>query len=119
LRALGIDDSIVLRAEDVQRDAAGVMRLFWQALGLDYRPAALDWAQSAPPEDWQYVSGWHQSVSASKGIKNLSRSDEQARASEFERLCEQAPQLRDYLQHHLPYYRKLCAYSLTDSRHAD
>jgi len=113
LLELGIDDSIVLRAEDVQRDPAAVMRMFWQALGLDYRASALDWEQSAPPPDWQYVSGWHRSVSASKGIRTLSSTEEQARTEEFEQLCRQAPQLRDYLHHHLPYYRKLCECSLS------
>ena len=119
LRELGIDDCIVLQAEEVQRDPAAVMRRFWQALGLDYRASALDWQQSAPPPDWQYVSGWHQNVSASTGIRNLSSGEEEAREAEFERLCEQAPRLRDYLQHHLPYYRKLCELSLPTPEHDD
>jgi hypothetical protein len=116
LHALGIEDSIVLEAEAVQSDPATSMRLFWQALGLDYSASALSWDQGTSPEDWQYVSGWHQGVMASSGISGLSKADKQARSIEFEQHCRQAPQLARYLQHHLPYYRKLRNLSLTGTR---
>jgi hypothetical protein len=119
LQALGIDDSIVIEAEAVQRDAAASMRAFWQALGLDYRASALSWDHSAPPPDWQYVSGWHRSVSASSGIESPSGREQQARVEAFAQLCRDAPHLSDYLRHHLPFYEKLRRFSLTAAAHDD
>ena len=48
---------------------------FWQTLGLDYSASALNWDQESSPEDWQYVSGWHQAVMASSGISASSKTD--------------------------------------------
>ena len=113
LQELGIEDGLVLEAEAVQRDPAAVMRLFWKALDLDFSASALDWENGSPPDDWQYVSGWHQQVMASSGIRPLSDTDTRAKSGEFEQQCKLAPQLADYLQHHLPYYQKLRRHSLT------
>ncbi len=113
LQQLGINDSVVLEAEAVQAHSSLAMRLFWQALGLDYIKQALSWQQDSTPEDWQYVRGWHQSVSDSQGIREPSaREAEQAR-DEFDQLCEQAPQLIGFLQHHLPFYERLRTHSVT------
>ncbi len=109
LRRLGIDAGIVLEAETVQRDTAAAMGRFWQALGLDYRERALSWEQGETPGDWHYVEGWHGSVSASSGIRPPADDDT---AAEFERLCRDAPQLRDFLDTHQPYYERLRAFSL-------
>ena len=96
----------------VQADTAASMRRFWSALGLDYREQALSWQQQEIPQDWQYVEGWHASVRDSGGIRRESDDAESRAQEKFNRLCQQAPQLRDYLQHHLPFYRQLRAYSL-------
>ena len=113
LQALGFDDLPVLEAESVQRDSGTVMRRFWQLLDLPDRPEALNWESDAVPRDWKYVEGWHQSVSASAGIRKLSQQEEDARQAQFDEACREAPWLADYLEHHLPFYRKLCAHSLT------
>jgi len=112
LQALGIEDSIVLEAESVQADPAASMRRFWQALGLDYSDHALSWDDGSTPGDWQYVEGWHQSVSASRGIRAKAPRDEQRVTDEFAQLCREAPQLAQYLQHHLPFYQQLREHSL-------
>jgi len=117
LVSLGIDDSIVLEAEAVQQDPAGSMRLFWEALGLDFSASALSWDRESSPEDWRYVSGWHQQVLASRGISALPVAEVEARGREFEQQCQAAPQLANYLQHHLPYYQYLRERSLTVTRH--
>ena len=112
LQALGIEDSIVLEAESVQADPAASLRRFWQALGLDYSDHALSWDDSSTPGDWQYVEGWHQSVSASRGIRAKAPRDEQRVTDEFSQLCREAPQLAQYMQHHLPFYQQLREHSL-------
>ena len=73
---------------------------------------ALSWDDSSTPGDWQYVEGWHQSVSASRGIRAQAPRDAQRVAEEFAQLCREAPQLEQYLQHHLPFYQQLREHSL-------
>lgn len=113
LRKIGITDSLVLEAEAVQADPAASMGCFWQALGLDYREQAFNWQQDSTPQDWQYVKGWHQSVSDSRGIRTASTAEAEQAATEFAELSAGAPQLKDYLQHHLPYYERLRELSVT------
>ena len=113
LRELGIDNSLVLEAEAVQSDSAAAMARFWEALGLDFRAQALSWEQGEMPTDWQHVQGWHQGVGASSGIRTDSADDSGARREEFAELCQTAPWLDEYLRHHLPYYERLRALSLT------
>lgn len=116
LRKLGIDNCVVLEAEAVQADTAKAMRLFWQALGLDYSEQALSWQQDSTPSDWQYVQGWHQSVSDSKGIRQSSPQENEQARLEFEKLCDQVPHLSTFLQHHLVYYNRLKAHSITSDK---
>jgi len=113
LRKLGIDNSVVLEAEAVQAHPAKAMRHFWQALDLDYSERALSWEQGSTPRDWQYVQGWHQSVSDSQGIRQSSALEAEQARLEFEQLCAQAPDLRNFLQHHLVYYHRLKAHSIS------
>lgn len=112
LQALGIDDALVLEAEAVQADSATAMSSFWQALGLEYREQALTWEQGSTPRDWQYVQGWHRSVSDSSGIRRAATGDAAEALTEFETLCLAAPQLREFLDFHLPFYEHLREHSL-------
>lgn len=115
LEAVGINDCVVLEAEAVQADTVMAMRLFWQALGLDFVERALQWKSDSSPRDWQYVQGWHQNVSDSEGIRKISSAEEGRASTEFEALCQKAPQLRDFLDYHLPFYQQLRAQSLSRS----
>lgn len=111
LRALGIEDSVVLEAEAVQRDPAGMIGRFWRSLGLEYVSEALHWKQGEIPSDWQYVEGWHESVSASSGIQPPA-DDDDGPGAEFARACQQTPALRQYLEHHRPFYQRLQRFSI-------
>lgn len=108
----GIVPGPVLEAELLQADTAGMMRRFWRILGLDYRDQALCWDPEAAPEDWQYVQGWHRDVSSSRGIRPPAADEERRAAEAFEQLCREAPQLGEFLDHHLPFYRQLQQVSL-------
>lgn len=112
LQAMGIDNSVVLEAEAVQADSETAMRQFWLALGLDDRAQALNWEQEATPADWQYVQGWHQSVSGSRGIRQAAAQDSERAQAEFDTLCNTVPQLGEFLAHHLPYYERLRSHSV-------
>ena len=113
LQQMGIGENIVLEAETVQAETAGTMRIFWEALGLDFLEQALSWQSQSVPEDWQYVQGWHASVKDSGGIRRQSQEDQQRAEVEFDELCNTAPQLREFLQHHQPFYEQLREFSLT------
>ncbi len=113
LRTLGIDRLPVLEAEAVQRDAAFAMRRFWHALELDDCQQALNWDAESTPEDWQYVQGWHQQASTSRGILAASAGDDERARQKFEELVRQVPHLNQYLQHHLEYYDRLRRHSVT------
>ncbi len=113
IEKLGFEKPVVLEAEMIQADTKSTMRQFWQALGLDYSDKAFDWSNESTPQDWQYVRGWHVNASSSAGIKPMIADDETNARAAFEAAAQQAPQLNDYLQHHLPCYQSLKQRSLT------
>ena len=117
LQRLGIDDNLVLEAEAVQADSVSCMRQFWSALGLEDRQHALCWDKTTSPDDWRYVQGWHQSVTESSEIRRILPTEEQSKTADFERLCQSAPQLQSYLEHHQLFYHKLRKHSLTSLAH--
>ncbi len=113
IEKLGLETPIVLEAEVIQTDTKATMRLFWQALGLDYREQAFDWNNESTPQDWQYVKGWHAQVSASGGIKAVSQADEDKARADFQQAAKEAPQLQEFLDAHLPSYEALKTRSLS------
>ena len=67
LRALGIEDNPVIEAESIQREPESNLREFCRRLGLEHKPSSLGWDSDSIPDDWQYVSGWHEQVTRSRG----------------------------------------------------
>lgn len=107
IEALGLEIPVVIEAEAIQSNPKSIMRLFWQSLGLDYREEAFAWNSESTPQDWQYVKGWHEQVGRSTGIKSVKPADDIEAQQEFDKAIEQAPQLKDYLDYHLPCYQAL------------
>ncbi len=108
-------EPVVLRAESIQRDPRSAMSALWLRLGLAFVERAFEWDGERMPEDWKNVSQWHQGVTGSSGIRpTLGESDKEI-DEQFARVCEAAPKLRTYLEHHLPFYEKLCALADTVS----
>jgi len=81
------------------------MRAYWDAVGLEYCETAFDW--QAPPRDWEHVSAWHEEAMTSSGIRTADAEEMLRKEMEFEALAEEVPHLRDYLDHHAPFYQKL------------
>lgn len=102
---------LVIEAEVVRADTRGLMAALWSRIGLPFREAAFEW-QSGVPEDWAQVGDWHGAVSASAGIRPVEADEAVRKRQAFEACAETAPHLRDFLAHHLPYYRKLQAKAL-------
>ncbi len=108
---LGVDP-VILVAEQIREDTEGVIKNYWQALGLEIKNEAFEWNTEKAPEDWQQVSGWHGNVSQSKGIRKPNKENDLKRQQEFNQLAKQNPKLQQYLNHHQPYYEKLKSLAL-------
>ncbi|MEL7258796.1 MAG: hypothetical protein AAFN80_13270 [Pseudomonadota bacterium] len=104
VRAAG-HEAVVLDAETVRADPKGTMRAYWARVELEYREAAFDW--QAPPREWEHVSAWHEEAMTSSGIRTADAEEMLRKEMEFEALAEEVPHLREYLDHHAPFYQKL------------
>ena len=106
-------DPIILSAEQIREDTEGMIKEYWQTLGLEIKNEAFEWNTDKAPEDWQQVSGWHGNVSQSKGIRKPNKENDLKRQQEFDELAQENPKLRKYLEHHLPFYKKLKVLALS------
>ena len=94
---------VVIDAADLAADPAGTLRAYCRALELPFIPAALEW-DAELPRAWRDVSGWHADLAGSTGITG-------PRPPHGPGL-DAAPHLRDYYEHHLPFYRKMQAHRI-------
>jgi len=105
---------VVVEAEAVQEDPMKTISHVWSAIGLPFVEDAFEWETGELPAGWEQVAGWHEGVSGSSGIQPVDRETADAKATaRFETLAAEAPKLRDYLDHHRPYYQKLKEHALT------
>ena len=94
---------VVIDAADLAADPAGTLRAYCRALELPFIPEALEW-DAELPRAWRDVSGWHADLASSTGIT--------APRSPASSGLDAAPHLRDYYEHHLPFYRRMRAHRL-------
>ena len=104
LREMGLDP-MVIEAEAIADDPAVEIGAVWARAGLDFAADAFTWQADKIPADWQHVEGWHKAVAGSTGIRQDSSDPDEV----FAKAAGQAPHLRGYLDHHLPFYKKLRA----------
>ncbi|MEM7599719.1 MAG: hypothetical protein AAF382_18680 [Pseudomonadota bacterium] len=110
VRAAGLP-AVVVEAETVRTDPRATMKAFWGALGLEWRAEAFDWGR--PPEDWDGVSAWHEAASTSSGIRSADAEEMVRVEMEFEAaVADGAGHLRDYLDHHWPFYARMSEVAL-------
>ena len=99
---------LILNAETICNDPERSIRQLFAELQLPFRSEALDWSTNVPAQ-WQEVAGWHQSVMQSNGLQ-ATKSDIDA-DDIFNSAAESHPELRHYLNHHQPFYKKLLTIS--------
>lgn len=97
---------VIVRSESVQADPAAEMERYWKAVGLASRPEALHWTNPVPA-DWQQVQGWHGEAMASTTIRPITAEQAARTEQDFAGLAARTPRFQHYLDHHLPFYRKL------------
>jgi hypothetical protein len=101
----------IIEAEAVQNDPIETMTRAWKHIDLPVINSAFQWQADKIPEDWQSVSGWHQSVISSTEIRKVDVDDENKTRSRFEQAANQHPVLSEFLEYHQPFYNKLKAAS--------
>ena len=94
---------VVIDAADLAADPAGTLRAYCRALGLPFMPEALEW-NAELPQAWRDVSGWHTDLAGSTGIVRPRPPDDTG--------LDAGPHLRDFYEHHLPFYRKMRVHRL-------
>jgi hypothetical protein len=95
---------VVIDADHLVRDPAGVVAAYCRRVGLTERPDALTWEPGDRPE-WAATHAWHQDATASSTFRAVERS--------YEVTPDNDERLAGYLEHHLPFYRQLLGFSLT------
>ena len=103
---------VVIDAADLAEDAAGTLRAYCRALELPFMPQALEWDEKLPAA-WQDLSWWHADLAGSRGIAKPARPAGSGRPG-----LDAAPHLRDYYEHHLPFYRMMRAHRLAPASRA-
>ena len=94
---------VLIDAADLAANPAGTLRAYCRALELPFIPEALEW-DAELPQAWRDVSGWHADLAGSTGIARRPAAGRPG--------LDAAPHLRDYYEHHLPFYRRLRAHRL-------
>lgn len=95
----------VVRSETVAADPRGVIGRIWDWAGLPDAPQAFAWQAGETPADWRHVQGWHPEVIGSTGL----RRDDRDPDAVFAKVAAEAPHLPAMLDHHAPFYDRLCA----------
>jgi len=102
---------VVIEASDIQNDAAGMIRAYSAAIGVEFLPHALEWGDKVP-EDWKSVATWHGDVMTTQGIRRESETADGQENGTTSVTLDAAPHLRAYHAHHQPYYEKLRQHKL-------
>jgi hypothetical protein len=94
---------VVVDADALLADPAGVVRAWCAAVGWPFRPEALRWAPADRPE-FATNRRWHLDAIASSGFAPVAKT--------FARTVADDPVLAAYLAHHAPFHRALAAHAL-------
>jgi hypothetical protein len=97
------DRPVVVSAERLLAAPEAVVRAYCAAVGLEFRPEALQWA----PEDraeWSKTRQWHVDASASSGF--------QQPVKDYRVTVENDERLRSFDDYHRPFYDRLIKYAL-------
>jgi hypothetical protein len=98
VRSVGERPPLVLRAERLLADPAGVVEAFCSYTGLHFLPDALRWDAGDRPE-WQRHRAWHLDAINTAGFQD--------RRNTYPDTVDNNATLRSFYDHHLPFYERL------------
>nr|BAV57457.1 hypothetical protein [Streptomyces sp. SANK 60404] len=94
---------VVVDADDLVNSPSETVAAYCRAVSIPFVPDALAWQEGSRSE-WAPSEKWHRDASDSRGFEKKSRADRVD--------VEDHPVLSSYLEHHLPFYRKLYEHRL-------
>jgi hypothetical protein len=103
VRATAAGPPLVISAERLVEDPAGVVSAFCDEVGLPYRPEALRWEPQDRAE-WRLTRQWHVDATASAGFE--------APEKHYADTVENNDLLRSYDAYHRPFYDHMIQYAL-------
>lgn len=96
---------VLIDADDLEDDPAGVTKAYCQAVGIPFIAEALSWDAGKHVKAWDSWKEWHVDATHSSGIqKNIEK---------FDFGLDDKLNLRTYYDHHLPLYERLYAQRIT------
>lgn len=104
---------VVIDAEAVRANPVPIISALWKLIDLAFCARAFSWSNQEVPGGWDRVLGWHGKATSSNTILPPDTEQEAETHQRFDVAATHAPQLRDYLEHHRPFYDKLLAHALT------
>lgn len=97
---------LVIDSDDLVDRPAETVRAYCAAVGIEFRPAALQWDPAALSA-WERAARWHVEAAGSTGFTRAAGSTEAAAGIATD------PRLGAFYRHHLPHYEWLRARKLT------
>jgi hypothetical protein len=94
---------VVIAAETLQQDPAGVLSALCRRIGIEDRPDAVRWQAGQRPQ-WDNWHEWHRDVARSRGI-HPGRTD-------YAHTVDNHAGLRALYEHHRPFYEEMHAHRL-------
>jgi len=89
---------LILQAEELLASPQQAVRAFCDYTGLPFLPQALNWQPQDRPE-WQRYRDWHRDVIETDGFR--------ATSNVYRDTVDNNPQLKQFYEHHLPFYHRL------------
>lgn len=105
VKELTNETPIVLSADELEENPDGVIRAYCDAVGIPFMSEAMRWEPGRHIEEWDSWKEWHVDATESAGIqKNMET---------FDFGLDDKPGLRDFYEHHMPFYQKLFDYRIS------
>ena len=104
VRATAHRPPVVILAEDLLADPAGLVATWCAAVGLPFLPAALRWTPGDRSE-WQRTRKWHLDAERTAGFQPVAKT--------FTETVENNATLRSYHEYHRPFYERLVQHAIT------
>jgi hypothetical protein len=99
LAGLGVEP-IVVDADDLEDDPAGIVNAYCKALGIPFIPRSLSW-ESGQQDEWEIWKDWHKDAARSTGIrKNM---------EQFAVTVHNSEHLKRFYDDQLPFYQAMAA----------